>query len=128
MNESELFYGKLYSMSKLAKYLISDLEGDSLKPSIKFLRSSGAYGYILWLTVVDSFYSEQNITVDEIVEKLEKYASRRTVLDFIYKGVDAKFLEKKVFFNDKRKVLIKPTDITIKEFTEWSENFIKSIT
>ena len=115
-------------MSKLAKYLISDLEGDSLKPSIKFFRSSGAYGYILWLTVVDNFYSKQNITVDEIVGKLEKYASRRTILDFIYKGVDAKFLEKKVFFNDKRKVLIKPTDITIKEFTEWSENFIKSIT
>ena len=105
-------------MSKLAKYLISDLEGDSLKSSIKFFRSIGAYGYILWLTVVDSFYSEQNITVDEIVEKLEKYASRRTILDFIYRGVDAKFLEKKVFSNDKRKVLIKPTDITIKEFME----------
>ena len=128
MNESELFYGKLYSMSKLAKYLISDLEGDSLKPSIKFFRSSGAYGYILWLTVVDNFYSKQNITVDEIVGKLEKYASRRTILDFIYKGVDAKFLEKKVFSDDKRKVTIKPSDVTIKEFKEWSENFIKSIT
>ena len=46
-------------MSKLAKYLISDLEGDSLKSSIKFFRSSGAYGYILWLTVVDNFYSEK---------------------------------------------------------------------
>ena len=115
-------------MSKLAKYLISDLEGDTSKSSIKFFRSNGAYGYILWLTVVDNFYSEQNMAIDEIVEKLEKYASRRTILDFIYKGVDAKFLEKKVFSNDKRKVLIKPTDITIKEFMEWSENFIKSIT
>ena len=121
------FCAKLYKMSKLAKYLISDLEGDASKPSIKFFRSSGAYGYILWLTVVNNFYSEQNMAVDEIVEKLEKYASRRTILDFIYKGVDAKFLEKKVLSNDKRKVLIKPTDITIKEFTEWSENFIKSI-
>ena len=114
-------------MSKLAKYLISDLEGDTSKLSIKFFRSSGAYGYILWLTVVNNFYSEQNMAVDEIVEKLEKYASRRTILDFIYRGVDAKFLEKKVFSNDKRKVIIKPSDITIKEFKEWSENFIKSI-
>ena len=114
-------------MSKLAKYLISDLEGDASKPSIKFFRSSGAYGYILWLTVVDSFYSEQNMTVDEIVEKLGKYASRRTILDFIYKGVDAKFLEKKVFSNDKRKIIISPTNITIKEFSEWSENFITAI-
>ena len=115
-------------MSKLAKYLISDLAGDSSKPSIKFFRSSGAYGYILWLTVVDNFYSEKNMTVDELVSKLEKYASRRTILDFINKGVDAKFLEKKFFLNDKRKILINPTDITIKEYRNWSEHFTKSIT
>ena len=127
MNESELFYGKLYSMSKLAKYLISDLEGDSLKLSIKFFRSSGAYGYILWLTVVDNFYSKQNITVDEIVGKLEKYASRRTILDFIYKGVDAKFLEKDTSLDDKRKTIITPSDITIEEYKVWSEKFIKNV-
>tara|TARA_B100000767_G_scaffold256643_1_gene263892 strand:- start:70 stop:417 length:348 start_codon:yes stop_codon:yes gene_type:complete len=115
-------------MSKLAKYLISDLEGDSLKSSIKFFRSSGAYGYILWLTVVDNFYSEHSMTIDELVEKLEKYASRRTILDFISKGVDANFLEKKIFLDDKRKVLISPTDITITEYKDWSDNFIKSIT
>ena len=115
-------------MSKLAKYLISDLEGDTSKSSIKFFRSNGAYGYILWLTVVDNFYSEQNMAIDVIVEKLEKYASRRTILDFIYKGVDAKFLKKEVFFSDKRKILIKPTDITIEEYNDWSKEFIESIT
>ena len=114
-------------MSKLAKFLISDLEGDKSKPSIKFFRSSGAYGYILWLTVMDNFYSENNMTVDEIVTRLEKYASRRTILEFIYRGVNAKFLEKKIFFNDKRKIIISPTNITIKEFSEWSENFIAAI-
>jgi len=119
---------QLISMSKLAKYLILDLEEDLSKPSIKFFRSNGAYGYILWLTIMDNFYSKQKMTVDELVAKLEKYASRRTILDFIYKGVDAKFLEKKVFPDDKRKVLIEPTDITIKEYVIWSENFIKSVT
>ena len=128
MNADKVFYGKLYSMSKLAKYLISDLREDSSKPSIKFFRSNGAYGYILWLTIMDNFYSEQKMTIDELVAKLEKYASRRTILDFIYKGVDAEFLEKKILPNDKRKVIIKPTEITIKEYMEWSENFIKSIT
>ena len=128
MNADKVFYGKLYSMSKLAKYLISDLQEDSSKPSIKFFRSNGAYGYILWLTIMDNFYSKQKMTIDELVAKLEKYASRRTILDFIYKGVDAKFLEKKVFPDDKRKVLIEPTDTTIKEYVIWSENFIKSVT
>ena len=115
-------------MSKLAKYLIFDLQEDSSKPSIKFFRSNGAYGYILWLTIMDNFYSEQKMTIDELVAKLEKYASRRTILDFINKGVDAKFLEKKFFLNDKRKILIKPTDITIKEYNDWSKDFIESIT
>ena len=128
MNEDKAFCSKLYCMSKLAKYLISDLQEDSSKPSIKFFRSSGAYGYILWLTVMDNFYSEQKMTVDELVVKIEKYASRRTILDFIYKGVDAKYLEKEIFSNDKRKVLIRPTDITIKEYAEWSDDFTKSIT
>ena len=122
------FFVKLYIMSKLAKYLISDLERDRSKSSIKFFRSSGAYGYILWLTVVDNFFSKIDMSVDELVTKLEKYASRRTVLDFIIKGVDGKFLEKKVLSNDKRKIIIKPTDITIKDYKEWSNNFIKSIT
>ena len=115
-------------MPKLTKYLISDLEGDTTKPSIKFFRSNGAYGYILWLTIMDNFYSKQQMSIDELVAKLEKYASRRTILDFINKGVDAKFLEKKFFLNDKRKILIKPTDITIKEYRNWSEHFTKSIT
>ena len=128
MNADKVFYGKLYSMSKLAKYLISDLQEDSSKPSIKFFRSNGAYGYILWLTIMDNFYSKEKMTIDELVAKLEKYASRRTILDFIYKGVDAKFLEKKAFHDDKRKALIEPTDTTIKEYVIWSENFIKSVT
>ena len=128
MNADKVFYGKLYSMSKLAKYLISDLREDSSKPSIKFFRSNGAYGYILWLTIMDNFYSKQKMSIDELVATLEKYASRRTILDFIYKGVDAKYLEKEIFSNDKRKVLIRPNDITIKEYAEWSDDFTKSIT
>ena len=82
----------------------------------------------MWLTIADSFFSNDAITIDELVIKLEKYASRRTILDFIYKGVDAKFLKKEVFFSDKRKILIKPTDITIEEYNDWSKEFIESIT
>ena len=114
-------------MSQLAKYLISDLEGDTSKSSIKFFRSSGAYGYVLWLTVLDNFYSEQNMTIDELITKLEKYASRRTILDFIYKGVDAKFLEKDTSSDDKRKTIITPSNITIEEYKVWSEKFIKNV-
>ena len=114
-------------MSKLAKYLILDLEEDWSKPSIKFFRSSGAYGYIIWLYLIDNHFSERKITVEDVVVKLEKYASRRTIIDFLNKGVDAKFLEKDTSLDDKRKTIITPSNITIEEYKVWSEKFIKNV-
>ena len=114
-------------MSKLAKFLISDLKEDWSKPSIKFFRSSGAYGYIIWLTVINNYFEKRRITVEILVLEVEKYASRRTILDFIQKGVEAKFLSKMESNEDKRKTFIKPSEITIQEYNEWSRKFIKNI-
>ena len=114
-------------MSKLAKYLILDLEEDWTKPSIKFFRNGTAYGYISWLYLIDGYFSEKKLTVENVVLKLEKYASRRTVINFLNKGVENKFLEKKISLNDKRKIIITPSNITIEEYSVWSKKFIRSI-
>mgnify|MGYP001334591781 FL=1 len=114
-------------MTNLAKYLIVDLEKDWSKPSIKFFRSNGAHGYIVWLTIMSSHYTKEYISIENIVNKVEKYASRRTILDLINKGVSANFIKKINSAKDKRKILIQPTKITIQEFSEWSNEFIKSI-
>ena len=114
-------------MSKLAKFLISDLQADWSKPSIKFFRSNGAYGYIIWLTIINNYYEKRMITVEIIVLELERYASRRTILDFIQKGVEAKFLSKIESNKDKRKTFIEPSEITIQEYKEWSREFIKNV-
>ena len=114
-------------MSKLAKFLISDLQEDWSKPSIKFFRSSGAYGYIIWLTVINNYFEKREITVETLVLEVEKYASRRTILDFIQKGVEAKFLSRIESNEDKRKTFIEPSEITIQEYNEWSREFIKNI-
>ena len=52
-------------MSKLAKYLISDLKGDWSKPSIKFFRSNGAYGYIIWLTIINCYFEKKEISIEK---------------------------------------------------------------
>ena len=114
-------------MSKLAKYLILDLKEDWSKPSIKFFRSNGAYGYIIWLTIINNYYEKRKVTVEILVSEVEKYASRRTILDFIQKGVEAKFLSKIESNEDKRKTFIEPSEITIQEYNEWSREFIKNI-
>ena len=114
-------------MSKLAKFLISDLQKDWSKPSIKFFRSNGAYGYIIWLTIIDAYFDKREIAIETLVSEVEKYASRRTILDFIQKGVEAKFLSKILSNEDKRKTFIKPSEITIQEYNEWSGEFIINI-
>ena len=114
-------------MFNLAKFLINDLERDWNKPSIKFFRSNNAYGYIFWLTLMNAYYENNDLSTESIVLKLVKYASRRTILDFIDKGIKAKFIEKKSILPDKRKKIIIPSELTINEYEKWSEEFIKSI-
>ena len=114
-------------MSKLAKFLIEDLQGDWSKPSLKFFRSNDAYGYVIWLTLMNSHSEKEKLSIESIIKKIENYASRRTVVDFINKGVEANFIIKKNSIDDKRKILIEPSDITIKEYEEWSNEFIKRV-
>ena len=114
-------------MSKLAKFLIEDLQGDWSKPSLKFFRSNDAYGYVIWLTLMNSHSEKEKLSIESIIKKIENYASRRTVVEFINKGVEANFIIKKNSIDDKRKILIEPSDITIKEYEEWSNEFIKSV-
>ena len=114
-------------MSKLAKFLITDLQEDWSKPSIKFFRSNNAYGYIIWLIIIDGYFEKREITIETLALKVEKYASRRTIIDFIQKGVEAKFLSRTESNKDKRKTFIEPSEITIQEYKEWSKEFIKNI-
>ena len=114
-------------MSKLAKFLIEDLQGDWSKPSLKFFRSNDAYGYVIWLTLMNSYSEKEKITIEAIIKKIENYASRRTIIDFINKGVEANFIIKKNSTDDKRKIFVEPSDTTIKEYEEWSNEFIKSV-
>ena len=113
--------------SKLAKYLILDLNGDWSRPSIKFFRSSGLYGYIAWLIILNAHFEKKNITSEQLVYQIKKYASRRTVINYISKGTQGGFLYKNISQNDKRITFVKPTEITIKEYTEWAAEFIKSV-
>ena len=114
-------------MLKLANVLINDFHGNSSKPSIKFFRSNGAYGYMIWLILMSKSLEKKKISIEELATCVSPYASRRTVIDFINKGVQGKFIKKINSNEDKRKNLVEPTDITIKEYSEWSNKFVKSI-
>ena len=114
-------------MKNLSKFLIREFTEESSKKSIKFFRSYGAHGYIIWLTIISYFLDKKKLSVENVVEISSMYASRRTIIDFINLGNEKGFLKKLNSDDDKRKVLIIPTDITIKEYNDWSKYFISNI-
>ena len=114
-------------MNRLSNFLIKEFTEESSKKSIKFFRSYGAHGYIIWLTIISHFLDKKKLSVENIIEISSNYASRRTIIDFINRGSEEGFIKKLNSDDDKRKVLIIPTDITINEYNDWSKYFISNI-
>ena len=114
-------------MKNLSKFLIKEFTEESSKKSIKFFRSYGAHGYIIWLTIISHFFDKKKLSVENIIKISSTYASRRTIIDFINRGSEEGFIKKLNSDDDKRKVLIIPTDITINEYNDWSKYFISNI-
>lgn len=110
-----------------AEYLIKDFKGDTKVKSIKFFRSNSAYGYIAWLTIISYYLNKSPLTIEKLVTTLEPYGSRRTILDFLNKGFDSGFLEKKNSIVDKRKFHLEPSKITLVEFNSWAMEFTSNI-
>ena len=76
---------------------------------------------------MDSYFKKEPISIEVLVTRIEKYASRRVILDFLNKGVERKFINKIFSTGDRRKFYMKPTEVTIREYNQWSNEFTKSI-
>ncbi len=114
-------------MINLTEYLLSEFKEDSPGKSIKFFRSHGSYGYVIWLTLLLKYFKKETLPIEELVLSAEKYASRRTVVDFINKSSNSGYLLKAISKTDRRKVFVEPTPITISEYSYWATKFIDNI-
>ncbi len=113
-------------MIKFTKYLVKEFQVEKAK-SITFFRSHKAYGYILWLKLMESYFSKKKISTEKFIEIGSKYASRRTVNKFLSKAENLNFIEKMVSKKDKRIIFILPSKISVTEYTNWANKFLKSI-
>ena len=113
-------------MKKFTKYLLKEFQTERSK-SIAFFRSHKAYGYILWLKLMESYFSDKKISTEKFIEIGSKYASRRTVNKFLSKADKLNFIEKVVSKKDKRIIYILPSKISVVEYTDWANKFLKSI-
>ena len=114
-------------MIKFTKYLIDEFEHPSSGISIKFFRSHQAYGYIIWLEIIFNYLNNQNITVEKIIKKGEKYSSRRRIISFLKLEKKKGYIWKEKSNSDKRNIYITPTKITINEYLDWANMFQASI-
>ena len=115
-------------MINLAKYLLWEFQVEYDEKSIKYFRSFGGYGYIIWLTVILKYLEKKPISIEALILASEKYASRRTIMDFISESTEAGYLIKKISEKDRRKIFIEPSAITISDYSKWSSKFIANIT
>ena len=115
-------------MINLAKYLLWEFQEEYDEKSIKYFRSYGGYGYIIWLTVILKYLEKKPISIEALILASEKYASRRTIMDFISESTEAGYLIKRISEEDRRKIFIEPSAITISDYSKWSSKFIANIT
>ena len=74
-----------------------------------------------------NYYENNTLNVEVLARKIEKEASRKTVIDFIQKGIDAGFIERIKNVEDGRRYSITPSTITVKDFESWAINFKKNV-
>ena len=97
------------------------LKGRDIKESSDFIiKNNIKFNFV-------KYNEKKTISVETLIIEVIDFGSRRTIIDFIKKGVEAKFINKIESSDGKKKILIEPTEITIKEFYEWSNKFLKSI-
>ena len=100
-------------MKKFTKYLVKEFQTERSE-SIAFFRSHKAYGYILWLKLMENYFSNKKISIEKFIE----IGSKADKLNFIEKVISKK---------DKRVTFISPSKVSVSEYTDWANKFLKSI-
>ena len=92
--------------------------------TIKFFRSDKVSVWI-WIEILENHYSGTNCNIESLLRNIPtEYASRPTMFKIISIAFKKKYFYKERDKIDKRKFNIYPTNITIKEFENWSKKMI----
>tara|TARA_B110000008_G_C16446530_1_gene354186 strand:+ start:171 stop:524 length:354 start_codon:yes stop_codon:yes gene_type:complete len=110
---------------KFLKFLISDFEVSNSKyPTVRFFRSEVLLIY-LWFVILEKHYLNEDTSMEDYYKILpdDLNISKPTFLKFLDNAVEKKYIIKVAYPNDKRKFLLKPSDLVIREFEVWSKGF-----
>ena len=110
---------------KFLTFLIDDFDNSNYKYStVRFFRSERLLIY-LWFLILQKYYLDQPASMEDYYKILpdDLNVSKPTFLKFVDNAVEKKYIIKEQYPNDKRKFMLKPAPIVVKEFELWSKGF-----
>jgi len=118
---------KLIFLNKL-KFLSYEFDySQNQYKSVSFFRRTN-YSYLFWIELLKGFYDKNIRTVDQLILHLKRYgAATQTVINLIKLAESNGFLSRVKCNKDKRKTFVKPENITIQQFEDWSKHLVQGL-
>lgn len=109
---------------KYLKVLKYDLiHGNKEKKSLQFFRNSDI-SVIIWFTILEYSLLNKKLNLEILFDEVctLRKTSKPTISKIIDNAVSMNLVIKEKSSEDKRLSILKPTDLTINEFKEWSDD------
>ena len=103
-----------------ASILLNDFDQKKNLLSINKFRK-GPMHYKLWLLILDNYLNKINTTTESIMVLLSKNSSRKTISLILTELEKEQLIIRTKSISDNRIILIEPTQLTIREFNEWTQ-------
>ena len=109
---------------KFTLFLKEDFDKSNLKyPSIKFFRSELIL-IMIWFWILEKYYKNEICISENLIQEIPtELASRPTIFKFLEVAINKGYILKNSDLSDKRKLSLKPSVQTIKEFESWAIGF-----
>ena len=112
------------ALAKKCSYLFNEFltNNKKYKTLAHFRRTPG--GYLIMLKIFENYFNDKAIHVEELIRYVPiSISSRLSLFSLIDIAVKRNVLIKTGDTNDHRKKLVTPSEIFIKEFRDWLEDF-----
>ena len=112
------------ALTKQCSYLFNEFltNNKKYKTLAHFRRTPG--GYLIMLKIFENYFNDKAIHVEELIRYVPiSISSRLSLFSLIDIAVKRNVLIKTGDTNDHRKKLVTPSEIFIKEFRDWLNNF-----
>ena len=112
------------ALAKKCSYLFNEFltNNKKYKTLAHFRRTPG--GYLIMLKIFENYFNDKAIHVEELIRYVPiSISSRLSLFSLIDIAVKRNVLIKTGDTNDHRKKLVTPSEIFIKEFRDWLDDF-----